>query len=59
MSEAIPVRNRPPVSLRPATAKDSSQDRQKQMIADHYEKLAHAKENGKKVVYTYVPGNLT
>ena len=59
MSEAIPVRNRPPVSLRPATAKDSSQDRQKQMIADHYEKLAHAKENGQKVVYTFVPGNLT
>ncbi len=59
MSTALPVRNRPPVSLRPATAKDSSQDRQKQMIADHYEKLAHAKENGQKVVYTFVPGNLT
>ncbi len=40
-------------------AKDDSQLRQKRMIADHYEALSHAKENGKKVVYTFVPGNLT
>jgi benzoyl-CoA reductase subunit B len=39
--------------------KDRSQVRQKQMIADHFERLARAKEDGKKVVYTFVPGNLT
>lgn len=39
--------------------KDASQERQKAMIADHFDKLAHAKENGQKVVYTFVPGNLT
>ncbi len=40
-------------------SKDRSQVRQKRMIADHFEKLARAKEDGKKVVYTFVPGNLT
>ena len=40
-------------------AKDDSQLRQKRMIADHYEALGRAKEDGKKVVYTFVPGNLT
>jgi benzoyl-CoA reductase subunit B len=39
--------------------KDRSQVRQKQMIADHFERLSRAKEEGKKVVYTFVPGNLT
>lgn len=39
--------------------KDLSQDRQKQMISAHYAKLARAKEDGRKVVYTFVPGNLT
>jgi benzoyl-CoA reductase subunit B len=29
------------------------------MIADHFDKLATANEDGKKVVYTFVPGNLT
>jgi benzoyl-CoA reductase subunit B len=33
--------------------------KQKAMIADHYGRLARAKEEGKKVVYTFVPGNLT
>ena len=42
-----------------AAKKDASQERQKAMIADHFEKLAHAKENKQKVVYTFVPGNLT
>ena len=41
------------------TAKDRSQLRQKRMIADHFEKLARARGDGKKVVYTFVPGNLT
>ncbi|MCK6593057.1 MAG: benzoyl-CoA reductase subunit B [Polyangiaceae bacterium] len=39
--------------------KDTSQVRQKEMIADHFHKLTRAKEEGKKVVYTFVPGNLT
>ena len=38
--------------------KDQSQARQKEMLAAHFEKLARAKEEGKKVVYTFVPGNL-
>lgn len=41
------------------SAKDASQLRQKAMIADHFARLARAKEDGKKVVYTFVPGNLT
>jgi len=40
-------------------AKEKSQLRQKQMIANHFELLSRAKEEGKKVVYTFVPGNLT
>jgi benzoyl-CoA reductase subunit B len=39
--------------------KEQSQLRQKAMIADHYRKLATARETGKKVAYTFVPGNLT
>jgi benzoyl-CoA reductase subunit B len=39
--------------------KDASMVLQKQMIADHFRTLARAKESGKKVVYTFVPGNLT
>jgi benzoyl-CoA reductase subunit B len=42
-----------------ADSKDKSQLRQKQMIADHFERLSRAKEEGKKIVYTFVPGNLT
>jgi len=33
--------------------------RQKDMIAEHFRELARAKESGRKVVYTFVPGNLT
>ena len=39
--------------------KDSSMVKQKEMIANHFTKLAHANESNKKVVYTFVPGNLT
>jgi len=39
--------------------RDSSQAKQKEMIGAHYAALAHAREDGRKVVYTYVPGNLT
>jgi benzoyl-CoA reductase subunit B len=40
-------------------AKDASQIRQKRMFAEHYERLARARDEGRKVVYTFVPGNLT
>jgi benzoyl-CoA reductase subunit B len=39
--------------------KDKSQDRQKQMIAGHFARLARAPQTGEKCVYTFVPGNLT
>jgi benzoyl-CoA reductase subunit B len=39
--------------------KEPSMEKQKAMIADHFRRLSHAKEDGKKVVYTFVPGNLT
>ncbi len=39
--------------------RDSSQAKQKEMIGRHYSALANAPDTGKKVVYTYVPGNLT
>lgn len=38
--------------------KERSMVLQKDMIAGYYQDLARAKENGKKVVYTLVPGNL-
>jgi len=38
--------------------KETSMLLQKVMIGEHYKKLAKAKENNKKVVYTFVPGNL-
>ena len=39
--------------------KDTSQLRQKKMLADHFGRLARAEETGEKSVYTFVPGNLT
>ena len=42
-----------------AALKDSSQIRQKEMIAAHYSRLARAPQTGEKSVYTFVPGNLT
>ena len=39
--------------------KEPSMEKQKAMIADHFKRLSRAKEDGKKVVYTFVPGNLT
>ncbi|MDH5750082.1 MAG: benzoyl-CoA reductase subunit B, partial [Rhodospirillales bacterium] len=38
--------------------KESSMLKQKEMIANNYEKMTHAKELGLKVASTYVPGNL-
>jgi benzoyl-CoA reductase subunit B len=39
--------------------KEPSMLLQKQMIAGHYDALEHAPQEGRKVVYTFVPGNLT
>jgi benzoyl-CoA reductase subunit B len=39
--------------------KDDSQIRQKRMIADHYARLARARDSGRRCAYTFVPGNLT
>ena len=39
--------------------KEPSMLRQKELVGGHFDKLARAKEDGKKVVYTFVPGNLT
>ncbi len=42
-----------------AIQKEASMRQQKKMIADHFEKLSRAGQENKKVVYTFVPGNLT
>jgi benzoyl-CoA reductase subunit B len=39
--------------------KDRSMQMQKQMLAEHYQRLEGAREAGEPVVYTFVPGNLT
>src|SRR3989304_2261446 len=39
--------------------KDASQLRQKQMLAEYFTRLSKARETGTKIVYTFVPGNLT
>ena len=39
--------------------KDQSMALQKEMIASHFERLEAAPQTGEKVVYTFVPGNLT
>ncbi|MCP5050528.1 MAG: benzoyl-CoA reductase subunit B [bacterium] len=39
--------------------KDQSMELQKKMLSDYYEDLSHAHETGKKVCYTFVPGNLS
>ena len=38
--------------------RETSMTLQKQLLSDHYDALARATEEGKKVVYTFVPGNL-
>ncbi|MEE9269146.1 MAG: benzoyl-CoA reductase subunit B [Candidatus Krumholzibacteria bacterium] len=38
--------------------KEKSMELQKEMIAAHFKRLSRVKETGKKVVYTFVPGNL-
>ena len=39
--------------------KDESQERQKEMIGEHFHQLALASKSGRKCAYTFVPGNLT
>jgi benzoyl-CoA reductase subunit B len=46
------------MSEQTAVKKEQSMELQKQMIAAHFKRLSKAKEEGKKVVYTFVPGNL-
>ena len=43
----------------PPAQKDSSQVRQKEMIARHFDRLAAAPDTGARCAYTFVPGNLT
>ena len=42
-----------------APQKESSMLLQKQMLADYFDELGRSRETGRKVVYTFVPGNLT
>ncbi len=42
-----------------SVAKDKSMTLQKEMISRHFERLERAPQTGEKVVYTFVPGNLT
>jgi benzoyl-CoA reductase subunit B len=42
----------------PDVQKEDSMVLQKNMLADHFDALSTAHEDGKKVVYTFVPGNL-
>lgn len=46
------------MNVQTTVKKEDSMIIQKQMIASHFEKLSQAQETGKKVVYTFVPGNL-
>ncbi|MBZ0186773.1 MAG: 2-hydroxyacyl-CoA dehydratase, partial [Candidatus Obscuribacterales bacterium] len=55
MTKATSVENGTSAAVR----KDESMEIQKRMLAEHAERLSKAKEEGKKVVYTFVPGNLT
>ncbi|MDH4064395.1 MAG: benzoyl-CoA reductase subunit B [Acidobacteriota bacterium] len=46
-------------AVAPPAQKDSSQVRQKAMIARHFDCLAAAPDTGARSAYTFVPGNLT
>jgi len=59
MSQIAAVGGGAGAAPRPEPAKDRSQLRQKEMLARHFERLERAREEGHKVVYTFVPGNLT
>jgi len=42
----------------PAVAKDWGMIAQKELMSTYYNQVKNAKEEGKKVVYTFIPGNL-
>jgi benzoyl-CoA reductase subunit B len=46
------------MSAQPDVQKEHSMVLQKEMIARHYQALEEASQTGKKLVYTFVPGNL-
>jgi benzoyl-CoA reductase subunit B len=48
-----------PTEVESAVQKEQSMLLQKKMISDHYDALSVAHETDRKVVYTFVPGNLT
>jgi len=47
-----------PATPGPEVVKDDSMLKQKAMMTEHYDRLATAKEQGRKVSSTFVPGNL-
>ncbi len=47
------------MSAKPEVVKEESMVVQKEMLAGYFQELARARESGKKVVYTFVPGNVT
>ena len=55
-AKAVPGGSKPALV---AARKDASMEKQKQMLADHFKALSTAKQSGRKVAYTFVPGNLT
>ena len=55
----MPTPKARPAKPEPAEVhKDRSMDQQKAMIEGNYERLAQATEQGDKVAYTFVPGNI-
>jgi benzoyl-CoA reductase subunit B len=55
MSTAKPAAAKPPLK---DVEKDASMQKQKNMMAAHYDRLTSARETGAKVCSTFVPGNL-
>jgi benzoyl-CoA reductase subunit B len=47
-----------PTTSGPEVVKDDSMLKQKAMMTEHYERLTNAKQQGRKVSSTFVPGNL-
>jgi benzoyl-CoA reductase subunit B len=48
-----------PGDAKAPVSKEPSMEMQKEMIAGHFRQLGRAGQEGRKVVYTFVPGNLT
>ena len=56
VTEGMPVpAARPPAPVH----KDASMERQKEMLAGYFGELGRTSETGRKVAYSFVPGNLT